>query len=614
MIEDTLDDTLTLESVARGVRERQFSYADLLCEVHRRARDRGAAGVWVHLVDEDALLKRLADLEKLKAQGADLPLFGVPFAVKDNIDVEGMPTTAACPAFSYLPKQSAFTVERLTRAGAIVLGKTNLDQFATGLVGVRSPYGIPRNPFDARYLPGGSSSGSAVAVATGMVAFALGTDTAGSGRVPAAFNNIVGLKPTRGFLSAAGVVPACRSLDCVSIFALTCADAWKVFQIARAFDATDPYARSATEFHPNAPTPRSFRFGVPAATDLEFFGDALAQAGFDAAISVLQSLGGEVVEISLSPFREAAQLLYNGPWLSQRLEAAGGLLASAPEALDPVVRAILLEANRFTAADVFRAEARLALLARQTKAVFEQIAALVVPTTPTIYTLEQVSADPIRLNSNLGTYTNFVNLLDLCALAVPSGFRADRLPFGITLIGSAGSDARLATLGSRYHAATCKTLGVSSRPWQRDQHDSFAEEDPASVCLAVVGAHLTGEPLNHQLVELGATLVSATRTAPYYRLVALANTSPAKPGLVRAPSHDGAAIDVEVWKLSPAAFGTFVAKIPAPLCIGTIELASGASVSGFLCESYALAAARDITSFGGWRAYRASLASSGTRP
>jgi allophanate hydrolase len=606
--DDQLD--LTFESITQGVREAQFSHADLLREVHRRARDRRAEGVWIHLAAEDALLKRLSELEKLKAQGVDLPLFGLPFAVKDNIDVEGMPTTAACPAFSYLPKQSAFVVERITRAGAIVLGKTNLDQFATGLVGVRSPYGVPRNPFDERYIPGGSSSGSAVAVATGMVAFALGTDTAGSGRVPAAFNNIVGLKPTRGLLSTSGVVPACRSLDCVTIFALTCADAWRVFQVARGFDATDPYARAATEFHQTASMPRSFRFGVPAPADLEFFGDTLAQARFNSAVAVLRSLGGEVVEISLAPFREAARLLYDGPWLSQRLEAAGGLLSLDPGALDPVVRSILLDAHRFSAPDVFRAEARLALLARQTKAVFEQIAALVVPTTPTIYTVEQVRADPIRLNRNLGTYTNFVNLLDLSALAVPSGFRADQLPFGITLIGPAGSEARLAALGAHHHAATRRTLGASSRPWQSGRLDSFTEEVSDSVCLAVVGAHLTGEPLNHQLVDLGATLLRATRTAPHYRLFALANTSPAKPGLLRAPSHDGAAIDVEVWRLSPAAFGAFVAKVPAPLCIGTIELESGPAVPGFLCESYALASARDITSFGGWRAYRAFIANS----
>jgi allophanate hydrolase len=601
---------LTLDSVAQGVREGRFSYADLLREVHRRARDRGAEGVWIHLVDEDVLLRRLSNLERLKAHGVNLPLFGLPFAVKDNIDVEGMPTTAACPAFSYLPKQSAFTVERLTRAGAIVLGKTNLDQFATGLVGVRSPYGVPRNPFDASYIPGGSSSGSAVAVATGMAAFALGTDTAGSGRVPAAFNNIVGLKPTHGLLSASGVVPACRSLDCVSVFALTCADAWKVFNVARGFDPDDPYARSATDLHHRAPLPGSFQFGVPASADLEFFGDALAQDRFRSAVAVLQSLGGELVEISLAPFREAARLLYEGPWLSQRLEAAGALLSSDPAALDPVVRSILLGAHRFSAADVFRAEARLALLARQAKAVFEQIAVLAVPTSPTIYTVEQVRSDPIRRNSNLGYYTNFVNLLELCALAVPSGFRADELPFGITLIGPAGTEARLATLGARHHAATCRTLGASSRPWRGGHHDSFVEEASDDVRLAVVGAHLSGEPLNHQLVELGATLVDATRTAPNYRLFALANTSPAKPGLVRSSSHEGSTIEVEVWRLSPAAFGTFVATIPAPLCIGTIELASGLRVPGFLCESYALASARDITSFGGWRAYRAFLASS----
>jgi allophanate hydrolase len=605
---DVLPD-LTFGSIARGVGEGRFSHAELLCEVHRRARGRGSEDVWIHRADEGSLLRRLSELEKLKAEGAHLPLFGLPFAVKDNIDVEGMPTTAACPAFSYVPKRSAFAVERLTRAGAIVLGKANLDQFATGLVGVRSPYGVPRNPFDTRYIPGGSSSGSAVAVTTGMVAFALGTDTAGSGRVPAAFNNIVGLKPTRGLLSTSGVVPACRSLDCVSVFALTCADAWKVFEVARGFDPDDPYARPPSEIRRETPLPGAFRFGVPRAADLEFFGDALAQDRFRAAIATLQSLGGELVEISLAPFLEAAKLLYDGPWLSQRLEAAGHVLSSTPEALDPVVHSVLRGAHRFSAADAFRAQAQLALLARQARTAFEQIAALVVPTSATIYTVEQVRADPIGLNSNLGYYTNFVNLLDLCALAVPAGFRTDELPFGITLIGLPGSEARLLSLGARQHAATCKTLGASSRSWQGGQDDFFDEQASDDVHLAVVGAHLTGEPLNHQLLDLGATLVSATRTAPRYRLFALANTAPAKPGLARSPANDGAAIEVEVWRLSPAAFGAFVAKVPAPLCIGTIELANGLGVSGFLCESYALASARDITSFGGWRAYRAHLAS-----
>jgi len=524
--------------------------------------------------------------------------------------VAGMPTTAACPAFAYTPKRSAVVVDRLLEAGAIVLGKTNLDQFATGLVGTRSPYGIPRNPFNARYIPGGSSSGSAVAVATGLATFALGTDTAGSGRIPAAFNNIVGLKPSRGLLSATGVVPACRSLDCVSVFALSCMDAWRVFEIARHFDPSDPFAREGGEIA--APgTQRggpSFRFGLPSAGDLEFFGDENARDAFTLAVNTLKDMGGHPIAIDFTPFREAAQLLYDGPWVAERLVAGGKIFSECPEQLDASVKSILADAQRFGAVATFRAQETLRLLARRTQAVWRDIEVLVTPTAPTIYTIDEVRAEPLRLNTNLGYYTNFANLLDLCALAVPAGFRSDQLPFGITLMAPRGNDARLAALGTRFHARSSRSVGIFRHAPPESFESATLEADTMGICLAVVGAHLSGEPLNHQLIAMGATFVSSSRTAPHYRLFELPNTVPSKPGLVRCERDQGNAIELEVWRLSREGFGVFVSQIPAPLCVGSIELENGEHVQGFLCECHAVGRARDISSFGGWRAFRRSLA------
>ncbi len=591
-------------SVEAGYRSGELQPADLLSETYERGSAEDAAGVWIYRVPKDDLLKRLAGLQQQRAAGADLPLYGLPFAVKDNIDVAGVPTTAACPAFAYTPERSAVVVERLTNAGAIVVGKTNLDQFATGLVGVRSPYGVPRNPFDHRYISGGSSSGSAVAVATGMAAFALGTDTAGSGRVPAAFNNIVGLKPSRGLISTTGVVPACRSLDCVSVFALSCADAWRVFSVACHFDPSDPFARSWEDMGGDAPPfpPSSFRFGLPRAADLEFFGDEASASAFARSVDTLRALGGQPVAIDFAPFREAARLLYGGPWVAERLAAAGKILRSTPEALDSVVLEILSAAERFDAEALFRAQERLGAIHQVTRPLWRDIDVLVTPTAPTLYTIAQVQADPLRLNSNLGIYTNFVNLLDLCAVAVPAGFRADHLPFGITLVAPRGHDAKVMTLGARYHAASSRKVGASARPWSSPKQVRFSPTLEKGVCLAVVGAHLSGEPLNYQLTELGATLVKTARTAPHYRLFAL-DTRPAKPGLVRGDGGAGSAVELEIWELSAKAFGSFVAGVPPPLCIGSIELNNGECVHGFLCENHAVLHARDISLFGGWRAY-----------
>jgi allophanate hydrolase len=603
-----------LEAVESGYRTGRFSATDLILEQAGRASTESGSASWIHRVSKDDLVIRVKQLEAMRSAGASLPLFGVPFAVKDNIDVAGMPTTAACPAFAYTPKRSAVVVERLLNAGAVVLGKTNLDQFATGLVGTRSPYGIPRNPFDERYIPGGSSSGSAVAVATGMASFALGTDTAGSGRVPAAFNNIVGLKPSRGLLSTTGVVPACRSLDCVSVFALTCADAWRVFEVARHFDGTDPFARRWDDLALSGPQGlgASFRFGLPDDHHLEFFGDDLARAAFTRAVETLLAMGGQPTSIDLGPFREVASLLYDGPWAAERLVAGGKILAESPDQLDPSVKAILQGAQRFRARDVFLAQETLRLLDRQTRAIWRDVDVLVTPTAPTIYTLAQVQADPLRLNANLGYYTHFVNLLDLCALAVPAGQRSDGLPFGITLSAPGGHDARLVALGSRFHALGRQTVGVFRQahlttPLLGRDDPPGPEVDSGGVCLAVVGAHLSGEPLNGQLLELGARFVRRARTSPHYRLFELPDTTPSKPGLIRSPTAEGVAIELELWRLSLDAFGAFVSRISAPLCIGSIELEHGERVHGFLCEPHAVLRARDISAFGGWRAFRGQL-------
>ena len=534
-------------------------------------------------------------------------LSGVRIGVKDNIDVEGFPTTAACPAFTYSPVRSATVVERLVDAGAHVVGKTNLDQFACGLVGTRSPYGSPPNPFDARYISGGSSSGSAVAVALGMVEASLGTDTAGSGRVPASFNNIVGVKPTRGLISTRGVVPACRHLDCVSIFAPTVADAIDVFAVAVGHDAEDPWSRDITL--DLRPMPASFRVGIPDAAHLEFFGDTQASDAFALALDRLGDLGARCDAFDFAPMVEVARSLYEDAWVAERYAAIREFYDAHADAMDPVVRGIVGHGKRYSAADLFAASDALELARQRAASLWDAFDVLVVPTAPTTYRLDAVAADPVALNRNLGTYTNFVNLLDFAAIAVPSSIRVDGLPFGITLIGPAGSDLRLADLAQRYHHATGLALGATGKamPAARTLARPAMKAASHAVRVAVVGAHLSGLPLNGQLVERGATLVSTAKTAPHYRLHALPGTVPPKPGLVR--THDGGtAIDVEVWSMPVAHYGSFVATIPAPLGIGSIELDDGSRVQGFLCEAAALVGAEDISRHGGWRAYLASRA------
>lgn len=585
--------------------------SSLVEEICRRVDAYDDPAVWVHRLSREELL---AHARRVETRGrATQPLYGVPFAIKDNIDLAGIPTTAGCREFAYTPTASATVVQRLLEAGGIPLGKTNLDQFATGLVGVRSPYGTPRNPFHPEMIPGGSSSGSACAVAAGLVSFSLGTDTAGSGRVPASLQNLVGLKPTRGWLSTHGVVPACRSLDCVSVFALTVDDASGVAQIAAAYDPLDPFSRAAPS-NAGAATPPPFSFGVPQAEQLEWFGDEQNPPLFSAAIRQLEALGGKRMEIDFTPFRDAARLLYEGPWVAERWASVRAFHAKHADAIFPVTRRIIEGGAKPLAVDAFEALYRLAELRRAAEAVWEQIDTLVLPTAATIYTRAQLEADPLTLNSRLGYYTNFANLLDTAALAVPAGFRPDGLPFGITLFGPAWSDIALATLGRAWQQATAKTLGATDLPLPSAL--AVPVEPPPRTTLneiqiAVVGAHLTGQPLNRELTERGARLVRATRTAECYRLYALTGTVPPKPGLVRVSPGEGAAIEVEIWTLAAAAWADFVAAIPPPLGIGTLILADGTTTKGFVCEPAALAGSEDITRFGGWRAYRAGVLNSG---
>jgi allophanate hydrolase len=553
--------------------------------------------IWIHRVPTDALRAAARALERCERG----PLWGVPFAVKDNIDVAGVPTTAACPAFSYVPTSSATVVERLIVAGALFVGKTNLDQFATGLVGVRSPYGAPPNPFAPACVPGGSSSGSAAAVARGLVSFALGTDTAGSARVPAALTNTVGLKPSRGLLSLRGVVPACRSIDCVSVQALTVEDAVAVARVAAGYDADDPYSRregARVTWREEMPRPR-FRFGIPDAS-AQPLGDRDTEAAFARAVAMLRDLGGTPVPVDFAPLFAAARLLYEGPWVAERLAALETFVARNASQLLPVTRDILLGAAQLRATDAFAGLHELAVCRRAADEIWAASDVLVVPTVPEVPTLADVAASPIAANARLGRYTNFVNLLDLAALAVPNGFRSDGSSTGITLIAPWGHDGQLAVLGSAFHRAIGGSLGAT--PWKLPTSPSAASTGDDEHAIAVVGAHLSGQPLNVQLVTHGARLVATTRTSASYKLYALAGTTPAKPGLIRV-AEGGAAIELEVWAMPRTEIGAFLALVPAPLCLGSIVLESGESVTGFLCEPHAIASARDITELGGWRAY-----------
>ncbi len=593
----------TVLSIVAAHRAGTMTPAETVARTYARIRAYNDPAVFISLRDE---AEAVAEAKALQAKGKTaLPLYGVPVAVKDNIDVFGLPTTAACPAFSYDPTHDSTAVARLRAAGAIVIGKTNLDQFATGLVGVRSPYGVPRNSFDADLIPGGSSSGSAVAVAAGLVPLSLGTDTAGSGRVPAGFNNIVGLKPSLGLISTHGLVPACRTLDCISVFALTVDDAWAGLSAVVGPDRADSYSRNRPLGKPGA-MPKHIKLGVPLPGQRLFFGDKDYEAGYDAALARLTKLGCEIVEIDIEPFYETARLLYEGPWVAERTIVAQKLLASDPDAIHPVTREITVGGLRPTAIDAFAAFYKLERLRRVADFIFaNQVDALALPTAPTTYTVKQLLNDPIQLNSRLGTYTNFVNLLDLCGLALPASLTSKGLPFGITLLAPGGRDARLAEIGRVFQADTQLPLGALKLPQPALASMQVAAAE-GEIAVAVVGAHLSGLPLNGELRGLGARLLEATKTAPDYKFYALNGTVPPKPGLLRVEVGKGASVDVEVWAMPKTAFGEFIGGVGSPLSIGTVTLADGRGVKGFLMEAAAVAGARDISSFGGWRKYLAS--------
>ncbi|MDB5726197.1 MAG: allophanate hydrolase [Novosphingobium sp.] len=541
--------------------------------------------IWISRATPDELIAAARAIDARVAAGEVLPLAGVPFAAKDNIDVAGFETTAACPAFAYRPDESAGVIERLLAAGAICVGKTNLDQFATGLNGTRSPYGAPRNAYNLAYVSGGSSSGSSVSVAAGLVAFALGTDTAGSGRVPAAFQHLIGLKPTKGRWSTSGLLPACRTIDCITVFTDDTADARLVDAVVAGYDQTDPYSKALADI----PLGRA-RIGVPRRDQRVFFGDAESEYLYDRALATL-ARNAEIVEIDIEPLLEAAQLLYEGPWVAERTAALAGMLADNPDAIDPTVREVVEPGLTMSAVELFNGIYRMAELKRQADEQWEQVDMLAFPTVGTTYRFAELKAAPVALNSAFGRYTNFVNLLDMAAVAVPAGIRGNGTGFGITLIGPADTDLALLDAADAY-------LAMADLP---SPPPLDLEGKMQTVKLAVVGAHLKDMPLHWQLTSREAKFVGAFETAPNYRLYAMADSVPPKPALVH--SENGAAIAVEVYELGVAEFGSFVVEVPAPLAIGTVTLADGSSVKGFVAEPRALTGAEDITSLGGWRAF-----------
>lgn len=619
--------SLQVAALRRGYVSGARTPEQLVREVLAGIAGRGDDGVWIHLVDPGDVLEAARELTH-RFPGPQLPpLYGVPFAVKDNIDVAGLPTTAGCPEFAYVATRTAPVVQRLLDAGALLIGKTNLDQFATGLSGTRSPYGIVRNPFDRDVIAGGSSSGSAVAVAAGLVTFALGTDTAGSGRVPAGLTGTVGVKPSRGLASTRGIVPACRSLDCPSVFALSVSDGAAVLAVIAGPESGDPFSR-ALACPPAVPAEidfRGLRVGVPAVRDVDsdFDGDRQAAAAFESALQRLSGMGARVVPVDLDPFLEVGAMLYGGPFLAERTADLEGFIAGHRQALHPVIRAVMAGADSISGSDVFRGLHALAQARLRTAGVWDSIDAMMVPTIPTAPTVETMLADPIRANGVLGRYTNFVNLLDLAGIAVPSDVMPGGVPVGVTFLAPAGSDALLLGIGAAWQVAAGQPVGIAGEPLDLGDTPEVvpgpggpAAEDAGpvgadDVLVAVVGAHLQGEPLNPDLVQLGARLHATLPTAPEYRLYALAGEpgAPARPGLVRVPTGGGS-VATEVYRMPVESLGRLVASVPAPLGFGTVRLADGSQVLGFLCEQAGLEGATDITGFGGWREYRAALVAS----
>ena len=600
---DLSTQALTIANLRDLYQRKETTPGQVMAAIRQRCADYTDRNIWIHLLsaaEQQPYLNALAD----KAPG-DLPLYGVPFAIKDNIDLAAIPTTAACPDFHHLPDDHAFVVAQLIAAGAIPVGKTNLDQFATGLNGTRSPqpWGPCRNSFDRDYISGGSSAGSAVSVALGLASFSLGTDTAGSGRVPASFNNLVGLKPSLGALSSTGMLPACRTLDTISIFALTASDTEAVLDVAARYDNSDAYARPLRDaLWPGLAESGAFTVAVPPANQLQFFGDSDAAALFEEAVDRLHAIGATIVVKDFSPLFAAATLLYHGPWVAERYVAIEELVATRPESLHPVIRAIVEPAVDISAVDAFKAEYRMADYRRFAEVFFADVDFALTPTAGTVYTVDEMLNDPVQLNTNLGFYTNFMNLLDCAAVALPVGFLGNGLAWGVTAFAPAGGDRALLRLTARYLNDNPLSLGATGlqRPPENLAFPPSADWIPVVVC----GAHLQGYPLNHQLTGRRARLVETTTSSANYRFYALAGGPPHRPGMVRV-EEEGAAIEVEVWVVPAAEFGSFVAGIPAPLGVGKVELADGRWLPGFICEPSGIKGAKDITALGSWRKFPA---------
>ena len=590
--------SLTLCSLAQAYRA-GTSPKQIIEQVYTRIDAVADPSIFLCLFPKEELL---AEAERLGKYDPNRPLWGVPFVIKDNIDVAGQPTTAACPEFAYIADETAFVVQLLQEAGALLIGKTNLDQFATGLVGLRTPYGAPKNAIDPQIVPGGSSGGSGVSVAHGIASFSLGTDTAGSGRVPAALNNIVGLKPTLGALSARGVVPACRTLDTISVFALTVSDAYIAYSVAAVFDPSDAYARDIAT--PDMmESPKALIIGIPSQDSIRFEGDVVQAASFADTVTRLKESGAEIVEIDFKPLYEVAELLYFGAWVAERYVATESLMANNPGALFPVTRKIISSAVGKTAADTFKDIYKLKELIACVKPAIDACDLLCMPSIPTFASVADLEADPMGPNNMLGTYTNFVNLMDMCGIAVPTPARKDGRPGSVTILAVAGADAKAAALATRIEAWGNRTLGATDWPHETKALPADAAED--AIRIAVCGAHMSGLPLNHKLTERGASFVRIDASTPDYKLYALPGAGVARPGMVRTERGKGAAIALEIWDMPLPNFGSFMKTILAPLGIGTLTLADGSTAQGFICEAIAATDAEDITDLADWRKYLA---------
>ena len=597
--------SLDFETLKTGFSTGALTPKMVVNAIYDRIEARGEDHVWIHLVPRSEALKAA---DALEAQGYDgRPLWGIPFSIKDCNDVVGLPTTNALKEGAYIAESTGQAVTRLFDSGAILIGKTNMDQFGIGLVGMRTPYGACSSVFNDEYISGGSSSGSAVSVAAGLSSFSIANDAAGSGRVPAGFNNIVGIKPTPGIVSNACVSGGgcVKTIETLSVFALTVEDGMSVMRVITGYDPSYPFSKPEADHVALdvAPAPARFRFGIPAGAALRFFGDTEAERLFQEAVERLDAMGGELVEVDFTPFEGTQRILYDGPWISERALSLDKVLPQYGEAIHPVTRKILENSGQYTSLDTFRAIHRIAELKCATRPVWDDIDVLLVPTTPTIYRKSEILEDPIALNARLGIYTNFVNLMGLCGIAVPNGFRDDGLPSGVTFLAPGMQEARAAAIAAEFHRRAHIGLGMHLNPYPA--YEAATDIPGGHREIAVVGAHLTGMPLNHELIERGGVFRSKARTSNHYRLYALAGTVPPKPGLVRDREPVGQGIEVEIWSLPLEGFADFVERIHEPLGIGKLTLEDGRKVSGFLCEAAALDGATEITQHAGWRNYLA---------